>query len=224
MPYPFAHPAAVVPLRRLLGRHGVLSALVIGSVVPDLWYFAPGLLERDDTHSLPALFWFCLPIGAALYYAFHRLLKRPLLALWPALAARVAETPIANPAAVCSCIVIGALTHIAWDAVTHVEGWRILQHLSTVGGAALLAWWLRRWWLAAPVRPVHDGLMAWQRTLIATILLLVPAAWALMLALEASWSPRGLLRLATVFALRGATVALLLYSAAWFLARRKSAT
>ena len=217
MPYPIAHPAAVVPLRRLLGRHYVLSALVIGSVVPDFWYFAPALLERDETHSLAALFWFCLPLGAALYLLFHLVLKRPLLALFPAIAARVPESPLGNPAAVCSCIVIGALTHIAWDAITHVEGWRILQHASTIGGVALLGWWLRRWWLAAPVRTVQSDLAPWQRTLIASSLLLVPATWALMLAFEASWTLRGLLRLGTVFALRGLAVALLLYSAAWFL-------
>ena len=35
MPFTFAHPAAVVPLLRPLGRYGVLSALVIGSIVPD---------------------------------------------------------------------------------------------------------------------------------------------------------------------------------------------
>ena len=77
MPYPFAHPAAVLPLARPMGRFAVPSALAIGSVVPDLWYFVP-FADRADSHSLAALFWFCLPAGLAAYALFHLLLKQPL--------------------------------------------------------------------------------------------------------------------------------------------------
>ena len=86
MPYPIAHPAAVIPLVRPMGRFAVPSALVIGSVSPDLWYFVPAL-ERADSHSPAGLFWFCLPVGFAVYFAFHLLLKEPLLALAPRFAA-----------------------------------------------------------------------------------------------------------------------------------------
>lgn len=80
MPYPFAHPAAVLPLARPMGRFAVPSALAIGSVLPDLWYIVP-LVDRADSHSLAALFWFCLPAGLLSYVLFHRLLKQPLIAL-----------------------------------------------------------------------------------------------------------------------------------------------
>ena len=80
MPYPFAHPAAILPLAGPMGRFAAPSALAIGSVAPDLWYLVPGL-ARDDSHSLAGLFWFCLPAGALAYLAFHLLLKQPLLAL-----------------------------------------------------------------------------------------------------------------------------------------------
>jgi len=46
-------------------------------VVPDLWYFVP-FADRADSHSLAALFWFCLPAGLAAYALFHLLLKQPL--------------------------------------------------------------------------------------------------------------------------------------------------
>src|SRR2546430_1965582 len=82
MPYPIAHPAAVIPLVRPMGRFGVPSALVIGSVSPDLWYFVP-VLERADSHSAAGVFWVCLPVGFAVYFAFHLLLKEPLLPLAP---------------------------------------------------------------------------------------------------------------------------------------------
>lgn len=130
MPFTLAHPAAAVPLRRLLGRHGVLSALVIGSVAPDLWYFLPLGLRRADTHSVDALFWFCLPAGLLIYVTFHALLKRPLLALFPApLSMRLAAAgsldsllPRASWTAVTASLAAGALTHLAWDAFTHDDG------------------------------------------------------------------------------------------------------
>ena len=76
MPYPFAHPAAVLPM----GRFGVPSALAIGSIAPDLWHFAP-LVDRAHSHGADALLWFCLPVGVAAYLLFHLVLKAPLIAL-----------------------------------------------------------------------------------------------------------------------------------------------
>jgi hypothetical protein len=66
VPYPFAHPAAVLPL----ARFGVPSALVIGSVAPDLWYLLP-FIDRAQTHSLSGVLAFCLPAGLLLYLLFH---------------------------------------------------------------------------------------------------------------------------------------------------------
>jgi hypothetical protein len=51
VPFTLAHPAAAVPLLRPLGRRGLLSALVIGSMAPDLWYFVPFDVTRADSHS-----------------------------------------------------------------------------------------------------------------------------------------------------------------------------
>lgn len=125
MPYPFAHPAAVLPLMRPMGRFGVPAALVIGSMVPDAWYLVPGMV-RADSHSLTGLFWFCLPVGFVLYL------------LWKG------SQPRAPAAAVACSILVGALTHIAWDAVAHsyaYAGVYVLQHASTVFGAAFVVWW-----------------------------------------------------------------------------------
>lgn len=128
MPYPFAHPAAVLPLVRPMGRLGVPSALVIGSMVPDAWYLVPGLV-RADSHSLEGLFWFCLPVGFVLYL------------LWNG------ARPRAPLSAIASSILIGALTHLGWDALTHsyaYEGFYVLQHASTVLGSAFIVWWCTR--------------------------------------------------------------------------------
>lgn len=125
MPYPFAHPAAVLPLARPMGRFGVTSALVIGSMVPDAWYLFPGL-ARADSHSAAGLFWFCLPLGFAFYL------------LWNGGRLR------ASFAAVAVSLVVGSLTHLAWDALAHSYAWHgiaVLQHASTVLGTAFVVWW-----------------------------------------------------------------------------------
>ena len=132
MPYPFAHPAAVLPLVRPMGRFGVTSALVIGSMVPDAWYLVPGL-ARADSHSAAGLLWFCLPAGLLVYIAFQLFRGRAVSAApWHA---------------VVVSLLVGALTHLGWDGVAHSYSWNgvhVLQHASTVLGAAFVVWWCYR--------------------------------------------------------------------------------
>jgi hypothetical protein len=215
VPYLVAHPAAVVPLRAYLGRFGVLSALVLGSVAPDLWCLAPQLVSRDETHRAAALLWFCLPVGLVAYYVFHLLLKQPLLALLPpSIAARLPRTSAAPLAAVVVSILVGAVSHLAWDAFTHADGYAVnlisllqahvlstrqyelhvytlLQHLSTLLGLALLAGWIARWWRSAPAVALgmSVSLTHCARVWIAAALLVVPSAVALWLAASALFSP-----------------------------------
>ena len=127
MPFTFAHPAAAVPLFRLLGRHGVLSALVIGSLMPDLGYFLPISVARNESHSLFGILWFCLPSGLMSYVLFHVLLKGPLLGLLPefafcrlgSYAEKFRSLPSAPWTAVIVSVLFGAATHLLWDAFTH---------------------------------------------------------------------------------------------------------
>jgi hypothetical protein len=129
VPYPFAHPAAVLPLIRPMGRFGVASALVIGSMIPDAWYLVPGLI-RADSHSALGLLWFCLPAGLLAYIAFEFLMGRSLRATrWHA---------------VLASLMVGALTHLGWDALAHPYEWQeinVLQHASTVLGTGFIVWW-----------------------------------------------------------------------------------
>ena len=147
MPYPIAHPAAVLPLARLMGRFAVPSALAIGSITPDLWYFIP-YVERGDSHSIAGLALFCVPVGLLAYALYHLFLKQPLIALLsPRLGAFTpAKLPRASWLAVAVSLVIGALTHLVWDDLTHSYdevfprlNW--LQHGSTLLGSAVLLWW-----------------------------------------------------------------------------------
>lgn len=179
MPVTIAHPIAAIPLRRPLGRLGVLSALVIGSVVPDLPLYLRLPLNRE-THSLLALFWFCLPAGLLAYALFDRILDQPLRALLPE--AVQARLPVASRPAVWSVAVVvsvfaGAATHSVWDAFTHggstamrlfpvletrlftVSGYTayvfsVLQHASSVAGTIVMIAWVVRWYRTTPRMPL----------------------------------------------------------------------
>jgi hypothetical protein len=159
MPYAIAHPVAVIPLSRALGRRAVPSALAIGSVIPDAWYMVPGL-DRPFSHDASGLLWFCLPAGLLAYVLFHGILKEPLLQLAPpTLASRLrafASTgfPKNSILLVALNVLAGAITHVAWDAFTHrgrlarllpfltEDFFRLLQHGSTLIGGAFLVWWI----------------------------------------------------------------------------------
>lgn len=127
MPLTFAHPAAAIPLLRPLGRFGSLSALIIGSIAPDMSFFVPIGVTREQTHGLAALFLFCLPVGLLTYLLFHGVLKAPLRALLPnpiaaripSAAARIAARSLTDWLAVLVSILCGAMSHVAWDAFTH---------------------------------------------------------------------------------------------------------
>jgi uncharacterized membrane protein YjjB (DUF3815 family) len=231
MPYPFAHPAAILPLIGPLGRCAVPSALAIGCMIPDAWYFLP-LLERDDSHSLGGLLWFCLPAGLLAYLAFHLLLKQPLLALLPEpTAAKLAayaspRLPRAPWRAVLLCLLIGACTHVVWDAISHAS--RVLQHGSTVVGTAVVAGWIWRRLERIPARALPRVLVlspALRRSTLA-LLVLLSIGWAgwgaatetIALAADAA-GLRGALRSAGLAAMQGLGLSTIGYAILWRLLR-----
>jgi Domain of unknown function (DUF4184) len=130
MPYTISHVAVVVPISRLLARMRVLSAVVIGSMVPDFGYLMPIRLARFETHSLLALATFCLPVGIVSYWIFQRLMKTPLVSVLPD-QVYMRWRPYSEPApwgsprqwllAVCG-VLGGAVVHLAWDGFTHEDG------------------------------------------------------------------------------------------------------
>ena len=129
MPFTLTHPAAAVPLLKPLGRFGSLSALIIGSMTPDLPYFIDLDVSRTWSHSLEGLLWFCLPAALVCYAVFHWLLRPGLVLLMPiAVRARLpaeaslARLPSKGFLAVCVSSAAGAFTHIVWDWFTHGSG------------------------------------------------------------------------------------------------------
>lgn len=130
MPLTYAHPAAVIPLQKVFGKKfSVLSALVIGSIAPDLPYFIPWLPGRDASHRMFGLFSFCLPAGLLCYFLYHTVFKVPLLHLLPQsfmlrLTPAQCKLPpfsVAHLLTVILALLLGALTHLVWDSFTHED-------------------------------------------------------------------------------------------------------
>lgn len=188
MPFTLSHPAAVLPLLRPLARWGVLSALVVGSLAPDLPYYVGVRGARPLTHTLASVVWYSIPVGWLAYLGFQHLLRRPAVFLLPEpLRARLDPRPhVAAFGPVTLSLALGALSHVAWDALTHrgravllalsfppqdlgtlwghpVWSYRVLQPGSTLLGGALLAAALLHWFLRATPRPVPPDPPALQR-------------------------------------------------------------
>jgi Domain of unknown function (DUF4184) len=130
MPYTISHTAAVLPFARLLARWQMLSAAVIGAMVPDFRLFFPWEMQRFETHSAMSLLTFCLPVGLVTYWLFQILIKVPIIEVLPE-GAYARWRPFAAPAEFSSLrhwllaalgVLLGAMTHLVWDGFTHEGG------------------------------------------------------------------------------------------------------
>jgi hypothetical protein len=222
-----------------MGRFAVPSALAIGSVAPDLWYVVP-FATRGDAHSISGLLWFCLPVGLLVYALFHLILKEPLIAL---LSPRLAHfscrgLPPAPLGAVLASLLAGALTHLAWDNLTHSDahflgsdgaGHNWVQHANTALGALVLGWWVVYKLRRAPAA-ASSGLSFTVRIWTCFALLAVAgiAAWWSSLALPASTEGgrqaiRQLVRSAGIAGAEALWTAILAYCLVWqFRAKRST--
>ena len=131
MPFTISHAAAVLPLSHPLARWRVLSATIIGSMVPDFGFLLPWRPPRVDTHTATSLLTFGLPVGLAAFWLFQRFIKPAVVEVLPdatyARWGRFATGPDLGSlgqwlAAACA-VTAGAVTHLVWDAFTH-EGAR----------------------------------------------------------------------------------------------------
>jgi len=208
-----SHAAVVLPLKLWRPRRFDGVALVIGSTAPDLAYPFAAIVDYPTVHSLPALFWWCLPVTLLLSW----------LVRWasPYVAAHL---PAGGPLALADYGVlgqvrhrwyvvlwsafVGAGSHLLWDGFTHspqTNGWavarlpwlatdavagvpwfRLLQHGSSVVGAAVaIALFvhigrrrlLRQWHGEAPAVPRSPALF-W--SVAAAVLLSYPLSWPLL--------------------------------------------
>jgi hypothetical protein len=183
VPFTISHAAAVLPLQRF-GKHRLpLTALMVGSAAPDFGYFFSHEAPRQLTHSFSGLFLFCLPAGLAVWLFYVAVLEKATITLLPdRWHTRFVHTDAITPmlmARACVAILLGALTHIIWDAFTHrgtfvtdaipaLQGptpgfswlpiYHVLHGFSTLIGLVILVFWARhlhRQPARSQIRPYH---------------------------------------------------------------------
>jgi hypothetical protein len=215
MPFTLAHPAAVLPLRRL--RLMRMVPLIIGAMTPDVPYYLPSRIAEyipDATHTALGTLTVDLPIGLSLLL-FIWLLRAPLAApLGPGPRAkcltaleRFGSRPL-NWALAPLSILIGAWTHLAWDSFTHADGWlvgrvpalsapvsffsytgelcHVLQYVSSVFGLVVLAIWFVLLPQPAPA-PANGERPVGGPALLAVLLAAAAVAGTLETAVRLSW-------------------------------------
>lgn len=130
MPFTVTHSLAVIPIFKSWPRHLPLSALVIGAMVPDFPLFFSLGISYNDTHSILGVFTWCLLLGYAHFFLFHKFLKNAWIELLPEeLRVRLASVKNRYPVdklgkylLVAVALVIGSATHYVWDSFTHDYG------------------------------------------------------------------------------------------------------
>ncbi|MER6345629.1 DUF4184 family protein [Streptomyces sp. NPDC001595] len=163
MPFTLSHAAAVLPAVRTdgTGRARLVPAvLVAGSFAPDVTYYAASAVPEamafgDVTHGFPGVFTVDVALAWALV-GLWLLLREPLVALLPrARQHRVASLlrcgmPHARVEAGLvlrwyASAALGALTHVVWDAFTHLDRWgmRVFPVLGREIAGSPLYWYLQ---------------------------------------------------------------------------------
>ena len=134
MPYTISHTALVLPFARWLARLRLLSAVLVGAMVPDFGVFSPWKLGRLETHSATALITFCLPVGLVTYWAFQFFVKPAMAqilpdgpyARWHTYAAPEPVLQVRQWLLAAAGILVGAISHLALDGFTHSNGRGVL--------------------------------------------------------------------------------------------------
>ncbi len=173
MPLTFCHPAIVLPLKKLKPNWFSMTGLIIGSLSPDLEYFSRMEILATHSHLFWGVLYFDLPIALIYCFVFHLFVRNIFINHLPnSLKERFAQFLTfdwinyfkKHWIIVVLSIIIGAYSHLFWDAFTHewgyfaklipalqevwfikpieVKGYKFLQHFSTFLGAIFIAFWI----------------------------------------------------------------------------------
>ena len=213
MPFTPAHPAIILPFLRK--RWASATGLVIGSLTPDFEYFFKVSVDSTHSHTIAGLFYFDLPVTLVLAFVFHEVVKRNLIHNLPPffqrrlhhlLALDFRDFLVKHWFIFLSSALIGAASHIFWDAFTHAHGFFVkaipflhtyhirydgaryplfytLQHFSTAIG--LLAVFV----YAVAMKP-SEGKVVWPTIGYWAIIVAVTASVVTMRFMLDEWSPK----------------------------------
>lgn len=136
MPFTISHAIAGIAIHKISPYRLSLSALIIGSMMPDAEYFLRMKMYGIYGHTLPGIFVLDLPLGLLIYWLFQKIIKYPLILHLPLFLRRRFGSFLALPTpqnnapklslqritVISIAILIGIMTHIIWDAFTHATG------------------------------------------------------------------------------------------------------
>lgn len=131
MPFTLAHPAIVLPFVFLPRKYISMTALIVGSLVPDAESYIRTYTEKDLTHTWAGFIFFGLPFGLFLTFVFHNIVRNSLINNLPLfLQQRFSRFTAFNwnkrfrkewPVIIIS-MVIGGVSHFFWDSFSHFDG------------------------------------------------------------------------------------------------------
>lgn len=147
MPFTFAHPAIVLPLKD--SKRFSFTALVAGSIVPDFEFFFQMREVENIGHHWYGIALFDFPVALLFCFLFHNLLRNLLVAnLPPSLNRRFGNIAdfnwnlyaAAHKFKVAYSLFAGIASHILWDGFTHYDGFfvALIPALSANSGMANL--------------------------------------------------------------------------------------
>jgi hypothetical protein len=126
MPFTLSHPAAVLPLA---GTGLPVAGLVAGSMAPDVPMFLPGQIGYGVTHNLVGVVTVDLLMAVVAVLLWRYVVRNALVDTAPS---SVRERFPANArytrrqwALLPAAAIVGALSHVAWDAFTHQGRWGV---------------------------------------------------------------------------------------------------
>jgi len=129
MPFTFAHPAIILPLKK--SKRFCSTALIAGSIVPDFEFFFQLREVENIGHRWHGIFLFDLPLALFFCFIFHNLLRNALVINLPeSIRNRVTVVldfdwnvyALKNKWTVAYSLLIGIASHILWDGITHYDG------------------------------------------------------------------------------------------------------
>lgn len=168
-------------------------------MAPDFQYFLHWTGQGRDAHTFPGIVLFTLPAAVLMFLIFQIVLKWPMVSVLPSEMQKKVIEPamkfrwqgISTVLVTSVSLVVGIVTHLAWDSFTHVDGWvveqwpamkrplfyvgrtalqpyKLAQHGSTVLGMIVLAVWALHWYERSEVsdRPLPPGLSTRHKALV----------------------------------------------------------
>ncbi len=131
MPFTFAHPAIVMPLKKYLNKYVSSTALILGSMLPDFEYFIRMHLTSEYSHTIAGIFYFDLPLGIILAFIYHNVVRNILIGNLPCIfQGSLIDIKrfnwnkyfFQNKIVVIVSFLVGISSHLLWDSFTHESG------------------------------------------------------------------------------------------------------